>query len=363
MKRIFQLGLCSVFLLASCEKEDKTTVDASSANINAEVSASVLTLDKTKAGDDALTVSWNKTVVNVATPVRYNVSFSYNNTTQTTDLTSTTSQTLTVASLNTLCMKMGVPADVATDIQVVANVVLGNNKIVASSAPKKLTVTRYNQDFYLVGGATYVGWTANKAQKLYQLENGFHYAIYTYFKKDEPFRFLGQQDWNPVNYSVNESGIRDNYKYFKKYTNKFLQKDGDENIKFLGDTGVYKLVIDITDQSLSVEKITTAYDSPNLYLVGNITNPSWNENSALAMTRVEEGVFEITTVLKADAEFKFIGQRAWSPLQWGNFGEKAGDTGYLAPEKNSNIKFAGDGTSQYKITVNLKAGTYTIVKQ
>ena len=82
------------------------------------------------------------------------------------------------------------------------------------------------------------------------------------------------------------------------------------------------------------------------------------------MTKTAEGVFETTVVLQPGAEFKFFGQKSWSGKQWGNFTKDvAGDTRYLAPKDNSNIKFNGDGSSNYKITVNVKAGTYSVVKQ
>ena len=80
------------------------------------------------------------------------------------------------------------------------------------------------------------------------------------------------------------------------------------------------------------------------------------------MTKTAEGVFETTVVLQAGAQFKFFGQKSWSGKEWGNFA-KEGNSGYLAPKDNGNIKFDGDDTSQYKITVNVKAGTYTIIKQ
>ena len=282
MKKIIFLTLAAVGFV-SCEKDEKATVSTESANIKAEVSATTFTLDKTKAGDNALTVSWNKTALNVATPVRYNVTLSYNGNSQSTALTTQTSTTLTVAALNTLCMKLGMPVDTATPVELKANVVLGDKKIVASSAPKTLTITRYNQDFYIVGAASYVGWNANKAQQLYQQEDGVNYAIYTYLAKEQEFRFLGQQDWNPANYSLEELGVRDNYKYFKKYTNKYLQKGGAgndgtiENIKFYGETGVYKVSINITDQSLTIEETTADYKPDHIYLVGDGVSgtPKW----------------------------------------------------------------------------------------
>ena len=371
MKKIIFLTLAAVGFV-SCEKDEKTTVSTESANITAEVSATTFTLDKTKAGEDALTVSWNKTALNVATPVRYNVTLSYNGNSQSTALTTNTSTTFTVAALNTLCMKLGMPVDTATPVELKANVVLGDKKIIASSTPKTLTITRYNQDFYIVGDASYVGWDANIAQQLYQEEDGVNYAIYTYLAKDKEFRFLGQQGWDPANYSLEELGVIDNYKYFKKYTNKYLQKgktrdDGAiENIKFNGETGIYKVSINITEQSLTIEKTTADYKPEHIYLVGDGVSgtPKWKIENPVEMTKTDEGVFETTVVLQPGAEFKFFGQKSWSGKEWGNFTKDvAGDTRYLAPKDNSNIKFNGDGSSNYKITVNVKAGTYSVVKQ
>jgi hypothetical protein len=87
----------------------------------------------------------------------------------------------------------------------------------------------------------------------------------------------------------------------------------------------------------------------------------WNAANAIPMTRKSEGVFELTTTLGANTEMKFLGQQAFASLEWGNIlKNNNGNSGFLGPkEDNSNIVFNGNGGS-YKITVNLKAGTYTI---
>jgi hypothetical protein len=57
-------------------------------------------------------------------------------------------------------------------------------------------------DFFLVGAASAVSWNATGSQKLYKHDNISE--IYTYLQP-ENFRFLGQQDWNPLNYSIDDS--------------------------------------------------------------------------------------------------------------------------------------------------------------
>ena len=135
-------------------------------------------------------------------------------------------------------------------------------------------------------------------------------------------------------------------------------------MKFYGETGVYKVSINITDQSLTIEETTGDYKPEHIYLVGDGVSgtPKWKIENPVEMTKTAEGVFETTVVLQPGAEFKFFGQKSWSGKEWGNFG-KEGNSGYLAPKQNGNIKFNGDGSSNYKITVNVKAGTYSVVKQ
>ena len=81
------------------------------------------------------------------------------------------------------------------------------------------------------------------------------------------------------------------------------------------------------------------YDLPELYLVGSING--WSESNPLVMTKVSAGVYEWTGALPDGAEFKFLGQKSWGELDWGNMGAN-GNTSYLAPkDANSNIKFDG----------------------
>lgn len=234
---------------------------------------------------------------------------------------------------------------------------------VAKSNVTSLMITPYvleYPNFYLVGGATYVGWTAENAQILHKKDNLSY--IYTYLENNQPFRFLGQQSWNPINYSVDKEGTRANYRYFKQLSGNLLQ-EGDENMKFTGDTGIYKIVIDATKniQSLNITASPVlGYDFPEVYLVGTING--WDAANAIAMTKVSSGKFEYTMKLDNGATFKVLGQKDWKELEWGNV-SGSGNSGFLGPKgDNGDIKFDGGGNT-YKITVDIKAGVYTIVQQ
>ena len=160
--------------------------------------------------------------------------------------------------------------------------------------------------------------------------------------------------------------IKDNYKYFKQASSNIAKADGDdENMKFSGTTGIYKVTIDATSEIKSITAVASPiseYDFAEVYLVGNIAGNGWDATNAISMTKVSNGVYEFVSTLASNTEFKIIGQKSWGSLEWGDI-SSTGNSGFLAPKgDNGNIKFVGDGSS-YKITVNLKGGIYTIKKQ
>ena len=133
-------------------------------------------------------------------------------------------------------------------------------------------------------------------------------------------------------------------------------------MKFTGATGIYKVTINAAEgvQSLDAsESPIKDFDFPEIYIVGTVNG--WDAASAMTLTKVKTGVYEITTKLDDNSEFKFIGQKSWGNLEWGNvMKDNNGNSGFLGPKgDNGNVKFNGGGNS-HKITVNLKAGIYTI---
>ncbi|MFK8282416.1 SusE domain-containing protein [Capnocytophaga cynodegmi] len=358
MKKIIYLMSLLTLTLVSCEKDEKITYDGN-AKVTTTLSAEGVTLDKDKKEETALTVSWESTPLNVNVVPSYEVVFTNGEETKSEPVSKSPAH-FTVAKLNEIMLKIGVKSLEQTDVKVSVKAKLGINNYL-SFDEKIIKVTAFEDlvvpEFYIVGGASYVGWSADKAQGLYKKENIS--TIFTYLENNQPFRFLGQQNWNPINYSIDQAGTRDSYKYFTTVP-ATIKQDGEENMKFEGETGIYKITIDNKAKSLEIEKSALGYKYDNLYLVGSING--WNASGAISMTKISEGVFEHTIELKKGDEFKFIGQRDWGELDWGNLNAN-GNTGYLAPKSNNgNIVFDGkNGT--YKITVNLKGGIYTVITQ
>lgn len=368
-KGVFLL-LISLLGIISCSDREIVTIDNQSAPILMDISKESVFLDKNFPDNPAFNVTWDVAKYTVPVQITYRIEVSADNKFTKPFVLGTVGNsartaTFTNAQMNTAAQTIGLVKDVAGTMYMRVSSYLGNGEsLTSTSNVSMIKITPYELEyptFYLVGAASYVGWNSVDAQVLYKSSSKS--MIYTYLEEGQPFRFLGQQNWNPINYSIDLAGTRDNYRYFKQVSSNLVQ-DGDENMKFTGTTGIYKITINAASgvQSLDVSASSIpTFDYSKIYIVGTING--WDAATAPAMTKVSPGVYEYTVKLESASEFKFLGQNAWGDIEWGNImKDNTGNSGFLGPKgDNGNIKFAGDG-SNYKITVNLKAGTYTIAK-
>ncbi len=363
------LGFLTIISLTACADRELVTVENSTAPIVVDLSSSNLFLDQNFPDNPALTISWSNASYSVPVSTNYKVEVSADEAFTAPQLVSNVTEsnrtvTYTASQINTVAQAIGLKENISGKMYVRITSYLGADDLQSKSNVTSLMVTPYKlvyPDFYLVGAASYVGWTAASAQILHK-DDKFSY-IYTYLEKDQNFRFLGQKDWSPINYSLDDSGTDLANRYFKQATPNISLADH-ENMKFTGETGIYKITINADKNTKSLDAVISkipVFDIPQVYLVGNVAGVNWVAENAATMTKTGAGVFEFTTTLPADAEFKFLGQKSFGDLDWGNI-TADGNTGFLGPkDDNGNIKFTGDGGS-YKITVNIKAGTYTIAK-
>ena len=370
---IIVFAIIAVMGLIACDDRNDTIIDTTKSPIVVDLSTSKLILDSNFPKNPALTIFWDATQYTVPTEIQYRIEVSSDDKftkpfTLNTLKESIRSSTFTAEQMNTAAVSIGLVPYVEGKMYIRVISYLGsNNSMVATSNITSLKITPYKlsyPDFYLVGEASYVGWNAGASQILYKSDN--FSTIYTYLENGKNFRFLGQQGWDGTNYSINSDGIKDNYKYFKQASSNIAKADGDdENMKFSGTTGIYKVTIDATSEIKSITAVASPifeYDFAEVYLVGNIAGNGWDATNAISMTKVSNGVYEFVSTLASNTEFKIIGQKAFGSLDWGNISGDA-NSGFMGPKgDNGNIIFVGDGSS-YKITVNLKAGVYTIKKQ
>lgn len=351
--------------LYSCDDRELVQVENTGAPITMNLSQEKIFLDKNYPDNPALNVSWTRATYSVPVEINYRIEASSTADFKKSYQLGTVAQsvntaTYTVSQLNAAARTSGLVQDVEAKLYLRVSSYIGNNALAAVSNVTSVQVTPYAlvyPTFYLVGDASYVGWNAGTAQILYKKDNKSY--IYTYMKP-ENFRFLGQQAWDPINYSLDVTATQEKNRYFKE-TSSNIVFGNHENMKFTDPEGIYLLEINAegTKQSLNATASTLGYDYPNLYLTGTMNG--WSGTNPIEMTKVKEGVFEVTTTLDAGAEFKFLGQKDWGNLEWGHIlKDNNGNSGFLGPKgDNGNIKYDGAAGS-YKITVNLKAGTYTI---
>lgn len=267
---------------------------------------------------------------------------------------------ITVGGLNTLISERYAPAkmvELEARIRAFANEDLDN----LYTASFTMKVTPYLDvpipaELYIYGSAT-ASAEVTGALKAYGADNIF--TKYLKLTKDGLFKFSEKQEDGGYDYNF--------AKFATKSENIVAAGDDAGNFKFTGETGWYKVEADFVSSTLAISShvvgsTTYVSDYEKLYLVGgyNSTDPFWDADNAVEMTKVSEGVYTIEKVLQDDAKFKFIGQQSWGDLDWGNVKED-GNTGILGPKNfNGNITFDG-GDAAFDITVNLNAGTYTIV--
>ncbi len=360
-----------VFAIISCDDRELITVENSGAPIVMDLSTEKIFLDQNFPENPVLTVTWEPAKYSVPVELKYRVEVSKTEDfaspiTLATVSGSESVTSFTVSQMNKAAGDIGLVPDVAQKMYVRVVSYLGNDSLASISNVTPLTITPYvvvidYPDFYLVGDASAVGWDAKQAIHLFQTE--YKNTIYTYLQKGKNFRFLGQKDWDPLNYSIDASGTKESNRYFKSVSDNIIFGDN-ENMQFTGETGIYKIVIDAAEGKHTLTATASAiptYNFTEIYLVGNVGGNDWSAANAIPMKKVAEGVFEYTTTIADGTEFKFLGQKDWGTLEWGNImKDNNGNTGFLGPKgDNGNVKFNGGGKS-YTISVNIKAGTYTI---
>lgn len=366
MKNLFKIFTLFVlgFLVISCEKDEDKVVLGSPSTSNLTADKTSLVLTKDNGAQTAVTFNWKAPDYGIAVAQKNQLQIAVKGTNfaspKNVDLNDGDSKvTYTVAEFNNYVLDAGLVPSTATAIEVRLSSKLGSYEAITSNAVT-ITVTPYltaYPSFYIVGEASAVGWNAGASQLLYKKDN--FSTIYTYLENGKAFRFLGQQDWSPLNYSLDTVGMAAGNKYFKTWSTNLVAA-APENIQFNGASGMYKIVIDAeaTQKSITVTPSPVNIWNPaNLYLVGTVNG--WNAAGGIAMTNLGNGKFEHTISLPGGSQFKFLGQQSWGDLDWGNLSAD-GNTGYLAPKgSNGNILFDGTGGS-YKISVDLKLGTYKI---
>ena len=129
-------------------------------------------------------------------------------------------------------------------------------------------------------------------------------------------------------------------------------QDDEQNLAGFA-AGKYVVAVDFNTLSYSVSSVSEI--PANLYLVGGFNGWSNDANNP-QFTEVSSGVFEITQVLSAGDEFKFVPVAG----DWGNdWGESKVSAKVLEQNDENNLSVTDAGT--YKITVDFNLGTISVL--
>lgn len=173
----------------------------------------------------------------------------------------------------------------------------------------------------LIGSATVGGWDKETPLEYDGVANT--YSVVTTLTKDGEYKPRANDNWG---YAIDANGIF---------------KDGGDNFKFEGETGEYKVLVDVNKHPFAVKILSTAFPTEEfIYVPGN--HQGWSPETAQALRTSDfDGVYKGFSNLNGD--FKFTKQRAWGPGEY-NSSHFSTYEGGLAPSTDgSNINMSTAG--------------------
>lgn len=362
MKNIYNISIALFLLFAfiSCEEKEKITYDPDNTTISdLTIPGSVtLTMDNE---DDVVAFSWTEADYGIAVSITYVFQVAASS-----DFSdpvvlyegSELAFSTTVKDLNTkLLNNLGLEAETESTVYYRVFSTINSNVDALTSSVESIALTPYTTVFppiYMIGGAT-GGWDVGLAVEVISSAPNV-YSTIAYFIGNETFRFFAQQDWGPTSY---------NYPYFTGTVSDLFEDamDGDNNFKFLGTSGYYRITTDLKNLTVDIESVP----EPVMYMTGEAIG-GWDQpgtGASLKMTFVKENVWVDTATFITDKAFRFFAQADWSPTSYNYpyFSDGTVDALFEdAGDGDNNFKFIGT-TGSYEVTLNLTELTVTLVSQ
>ncbi|WP_163707405.1 SusE domain-containing protein [Mangrovibacterium lignilyticum] len=365
MRKLIHLFIITlaVGLLSSCEDDDLTTLDlnVSKAPALAELPDINLSMDNQ---DQALAFSWSAADYDLDLAITYKLQIAKSGTDFAELYTlysgSALSTSVTVKDLNTAILdKLGLEAEVETSIEFrvisVVNSEVNDLTTGNKDASMQVSLTPYITSFppiYMIGSAT-GGWDTALAVEVPSSAPSVYSSVWK-FIQNEAFRFFAQPDWNPTSY---------NYPYFASGSvNSLLEDaaDGDNNFKFVGETGYYRVTVNMKTLTIEMEPVA----EPVMYMTGAGIG-GWDTpgtGASIKMTFVKENVWKTTATFVSGEAWRFFAQADWGPTSY-NFpyfvDGTVADMFEDAADGDHNFKNKSAGT--YVITLDLNETSVTVV--
>lgn len=321
------------------------------ADLGISASTSAVVLTSANASETGVTLTWSTAFNGFQAVKTYQFQYAKGGTNfanAVTESVTSFTKSFTQEELNDLALGYGIAPDTQGTIQfrVKATNELGGE---VYSNVATLTVTPYATSFpplYGMGEAL-KGWGPWPDNAVELVSSEFKkYETIAYFTNGKAFRFFEQLDWGPTSY---------NYPFFVSVDPLFENaNDGDSNLKFVGTTGWYKVNVDLTAKTVTMQAST----EPVLYMTGAALN-GWNWTNHIKMTYIKPGVFEATANFSNES-FRFFAQADWGPTSYNFPYFESVDPNFVnANDGDSNLRYVGTPGSQ-KITVDLNNKTVIV---
>ncbi len=268
-----------------------------------------------------LKIQWSAADFGYPAAVNYTLEGSFSVNTKDTTLvfanTSTPSATLSYETINKLILSTGVTAGTQTSVELELNASI-SSAYTTQKSTSTLTINvtpfkvAYPKMLYVAGGYTTNGWNPAASPRVFitDEDKGVYNGIVNVDNDGFEFKFLGQADWNPIQYGGEMS----------KLVEKFPDGSDPANITDLkGKTAFYHMNVDVKNLKATAKAIST------ISLVGGATDIGWDPSKSLpfapkATTGPDSYVWVLSGVnLKADG-FKILFNNSWDNALGANGG-------------------------------------------
>ena len=336
---------------------DLTTYPVAKPIITAPSAGAVLVLDPEAPTSVATTVSW--TDYNYGTQVNYLVEIAKKGSAEYVAAGSAIDETsldLITKSFNDAVLKLGLPAEVAAeiDVRISASTSSVGGTILAVSEPVTITVTPYVafKDLYLVGEATAPGWnTNNNNPALFRDPNNTNKFYYTGYFNAGGFKVLeqlGDNTWHPQ-WGPKDGALAASNPDASNEPGTFV----------IPSAGYYTFEMDIIEKTFSI----TAYDASgatdytDIGVIGSASPQGWDADTDMVQSTFDAHQWVLRDVTLGVGEIKFRADNDWA-VSWGASTPLSGK-GSTNNSPNIPVEEAG----VYDIFFNDIDGSYILVKK
>lgn len=337
--------------LTSCKKDEVQATVAPTNSATLSASTANVVLQSTNGAQNALTYTWtpiafnwtNTDATKYSPAVTYSLQFDKkgNNfaTPVSVDAGAGPTKALTVASLNSALISLGLTPETSANVETRLKAVYANNITPLYSPTVALTATPYSTELYV--SSSYLNNDLANAPKLIEVDGSpRQYQGYVYFggNSASTFKVTNTRTGSGSMYG-NSSTSAVAVGAAGKATTGSVAAPGSS---FSIAPGFYLVNINLANMTWSVTPYTWA-------IIGAATPKGWGDDTPMTYDATKK-VWTVTTTLKAD-EFKFRANGNWD-VSLGNT-NPAGS--YLTSNNGGNLTSPGAGT--YTVTLDLSDAT------